>query len=107
MIAHSDAGSQYTAIAYTDRLVEIGARPSIGSIGDSYDNALAETTIGLYKTELVWAQGPWRTAEELELATLLYVEWFNTSRLHGEIGDRPPAEFEANHYRQQRATAAH
>lgn len=100
LIAHSDAGSQYTSIRYTDRLVEIGARPSIGTIGDSYDNALAETTIGLYKTELVRRQGPWRTAEQLELATLLYVEWFNTKRIHGEIGDRTPHEHEQNHYRQ-------
>jgi putative transposase len=107
VIAHSDAGSQYTAIRYTDRLEEIGARPSIGSVGDSYDNALAESVIGLYKTELVWAQGPWRTAEELELATLLYVEWFNTSRLHGETGDRPPAEHEADHYRQRQSAPAH
>src|SRR5439155_26230750 len=67
LIAHSDADSPFTAIRFTDRLVEIGARPSIGSIGDSYDNAMAESVIGLYKTELVWAQGPWRTAEELEL----------------------------------------
>jgi len=102
LIAHSDAGSQYTAIRFTDRLVDIGARPSIGTVGDSYDNAMAESVIGLYKTELVWAQGPWRTAEELELATLLYVEWFNTQRIHSEIGDRPPAEAEADHYRQNR-----
>lgn len=108
LITHSDAGSQYTAIRFTDRLEEIGARPSIGTVGDSYDNAMAESVIGLYKTELVWAQGPWRTAEELELATLLYVEWFNTHRLHGEIGDRPPAEAEADHYRQtKQSTAAH
>ena len=100
LIAHSDAGSQYTSIRYTDRLVEIGARPSIGTIGDSYDNALAETTIGLYKTELVRRRGPWRTAEELELATLLYVEWFNAKRIHSEIGDLTPEEHEQNHYRQ-------
>lgn len=99
LIAHSDAGSQYTSIKYTDRLDEIGARPSIGTIGDSYDNAMAESTIGLYKTELVWRQGPWRTAEALELATLLYVEWFNQRRLHSELGNRTPAEHEAIHYR--------
>ena len=68
-------------------------------------NALAETVNGLYKTELVWAQGPWRTAEELELATLLYVEWFNTRRIHSEIGDRPPAEHEAAHYHHNRTSA--
>ncbi len=100
LIAHSDAGSRYTSIRYTDRLAEIGAVPSIGTIGDSYDNAMAETTIGLYKTELVWRRGPWRTAEDLELATLLYIEWFNTRRIHGEIGDRTPTEHEQNHYRQ-------
>ncbi len=89
-------------IRFTDRLVDIGARSSIGTVGDSYDNAMAESVIGLYKTELVWRAGPWRTAEELELATLLYVEWFNTQRIHSEIGDRPPAEAEADHYRQNR-----
>jgi putative transposase len=101
LIAHSDAGAQYTSVRFTDRLAEIGARPSVGSVGDSYDNALAESLIGLYKTELVRPQGPWRTAEQLELATLLYVEWFNTRRLHGELDHRPPAEYEATHYRQQ------
>ena len=100
LIAHSDAGSQYTSIRYTDRLVEIGARPSIGTIGDSYDNALAETTIGLYKTELWRRRGPWQTAEELELATLPYVEWFNQKSIHSEIGDLTPEEHEQNHYRQ-------
>ena len=84
---------------YTDRLDEIGARPSIGTIGDSYDNSMAESTIGLYKTELVRRQGPWRTAEALELATLLYVEWFNTHRLHGELDNVTPAEHEHAHYR--------
>ena len=98
LITHSDAGSQYTAIRFTDRLVEIGARPSIGTVGDSYDNAMAESVNGLYKTELVWRQGPWRTAEQLELATLLYVEWFNTRRIHAEIGDLTPTEFETAHY---------
>jgi putative transposase len=106
LVAHSDAGSQYTAYRFTERLVEIGARPSIGSVGDSYDNALAESTIGLYKSELVWRRGPWRTAEDLELATLVYVEWFNTRRIHSEIGDHTPAEFEANHYRHTQQPAA-
>lgn len=99
LVAHSDAGSQYTSIRYTDRLQEIGARPSIGTIGDSYDNSLAESLIGLYKTELVWRNGPWRTAEALELETLLYVEWFNQHRLHGELNNATPAEHEAAYYR--------
>ena len=98
LVAHSDAGSQYTAIRVTDRLAEIGARPSIGTVGDSYDNAMAGSINGLYKTELVWRQGPWRTAEQLELATLLYVEWFNQRRIHAEIGDLTPAEYETAHY---------
>ena len=98
LIAHSDAGSQYTSIRYTERLAEIGAAPSIGSVGDSYDNALAESTIGLYKTELIRRRGPWRSAEQVELATLGYVDWFNHRRLHGAIGDVPPAAAEAAHY---------
>ncbi len=102
LVAHSDAGSQYTAIRYTERLQEIGARPSIGTVGDSYDNAMAESTIGLYKTELTKPQGPWRNAEQLELATLLYVEWFNRQRIHSEIGNITPIEAEANFYQQQR-----
>jgi len=93
--------SQYTSIRYTERLDDANAAPSIGSIGDSYDNAMAESVIGLYKTELIVPQGPWRNAEEVELATLPYLDWFNNTRLHTEIGDVPPAEFEVNHYRQQ------
>jgi len=89
-------------VADTERLAEIGARPSIGSIGDSYDNALAETVNGLYKTELIRRQGPWRNVEHVELATLAWVEWFNNRRLHGELDDIPPAEFEALHYAQSR-----
>jgi putative transposase len=103
VICHSDAGSQYTSIRYTERLDEVSAAPSIGSVGDSYDNAMAETTIGLFKTELIWPQGPWRNADHVELSTLPYVDWFNNTRLHTEIGDIPPAELEANHYRQQEA----
>lgn len=99
LIAHSDAGSQYTSIRYTDRLAEIGARPSIGTVADAYDNAMAETTIGLYKTELVEPQRPWRTTEQLEIATLMYVEWFNNRRLHGELSYRTPAEHEQSYYR--------
>ena len=100
LIFHSDAGSQFTSIRYTERLDEIGARPSIGSIADSYDNALAETVNGLYKTELIRRQGPWRTVDDVELATLGWVHWFNNSRLHSSLGDIPPAEFEAAHYAQ-------
>jgi putative transposase len=103
VIAHSDAGSQYVSVSYTERLAEINAQPSIGSIGDSFDNAMAETMNGLYKTELIRRQGPWRNAEHVELATLAWVEWFNTRRLHSELGDVPPTEFEANYYARPRA----
>ena len=98
---HSDAGSQFTSIRYGERLAEIGATPSIGTVGDSYDNALAETVNGYYKTELVRGParpGPWRTVEDLELATLGWVHWHNTQRLHGYLGDVPPAEFEQVFY---------
>jgi putative transposase len=91
---------QYTSIRYTERLAEIGAAPSVGSVGDSYDNSLAESTIGLYKTELIRRRGPWRTPEEVELATLAYVDWYNHRRLHGQIGNLPPADLEATYYRQ-------
>ena len=97
---HSDAGSQFTSIRYGERLAELGAQPSIGTVGDSYDNALAETVNGLYKTELIRGpgQGPWKTVDDVELATLGWVHWLNTDRLHGYLGDVPPAEFEAAHY---------
>lgn len=96
---HSDAGSQFTSIRYGERLAEIGATPSIGTVGDSYDNALAETVNGYYKAELIRGpvrthRGPWKTVEDVELATLGWVHWHNTERLHGYLGDRPPAEFE-------------
>ena len=97
---HSDAGSQFTSIRYGERLAEIGATPSIGTVGDSYDNALAETVNGYYKTELIRGparSGPWKTVEEVELATLGWVHWHNTQRLHGYLDDLPPAEFEALH----------
>jgi putative transposase len=100
VIVHSDAGSQYVAVSYSERLAEIGAQPSIGSIGDSFDNALAESVIGLYKSELIRRQGPWRNIEHGELATLAYVEWFNHRRLHSELDHVPPAEFETTYYRQ-------
>jgi putative transposase len=106
LVAHSDAGSQFTSVRFTERLDEIGARPSIGTIADSYDNALAETTNGLYKAECVYgpdAPRPWDDVDELELATLSWVHWFNEERLHGHCGDIPPAEFEAAHYAAQQA----
>lgn len=104
LIHHNDAGSQYTSIAFTERLAELGVQPSIGTVGDAYDNALAESTIGLFKTELIRRRGPWRNLEDVEIATLEYVDWFNNSRLHSELGDIPPAEHEANHYRQNPVT---
>jgi len=103
LVAHSDAGSQFTSVRYGERLAEIGAVPSIGSVGDSYDNALAETVNGLYKTELIRGPGrrPWKTVEDVELATLGWVHWYNTERLHGYLGDVPPAEYEAAYAAQQ------
>ena len=99
--------NQYLAIRYTERLADEGAVTSVGSKGDSYDNALAETVNGLYKTELIRAQGPWRTADQVELATAAWVAWWNAERLHGACGDIPPAEFEqAYHSRLQATTAA-
>ena len=97
MVHHSDAGSQFLSIRYTERLEDAGIEPSVGSVGDSYDNALAESTIGLYKSELIDRQS-WRSTEEVEIATLEYIDWFNHRRLHGSIGDVPPAEFEAAYY---------
>lgn len=101
LVAHSDAGSQFTSVRFTERLDEIGARPSIGTVADSFDNALAETTNGLYKTECVYgpdAPRPWEDVDELELATLSWVHWFNEQRLHSHCRDVPPAEFEAAFY---------
>ncbi len=98
---HSDAGSQFTSIRYGERLAEIGAVPSIGTVGDSYDNALAETVNGYYKAELIRGparNAPWKTVEDVELATLGWVHWHNTARLHGYLGDVPPAEFEEAFY---------
>jgi putative transposase len=94
LVHHSDRGVQYLSIRYTDRLAEIGAVASVGSKGDSYDNALAETVNGLYKAELIRRCGPWGTAAEVELATLAWVDWWNHHRLHGACGDLPPVEFE-------------
>lgn len=105
LIAHSDAGSQFTSVRFTERLEEIGARPSIGTVADSYDNALAETTNGLYKAECIY--GPdtngWDDVDHVELATLAWVHWFNHDRLHSHCGDIPPAEFEAAFYAAQQA----
>ena len=101
LVAHSDAGSQFTSIRYGERLAELGALPSIGSVGDSYDNALAEATNSLYKAELIRGpdQGPWKTIEDVELATLGWVHWFNNQRLHSYLDDRSPDEFEAAYAR--------
>ena len=93
--------SQYLSIRYTERLAAEGAVTSVGSRGDSYDNAMAESIIGLYKNELIKPRGPWRGADDVELATLAWVHWWNEQRLHSAIGDIPPAEFEAAHYAHQ------
>lgn len=98
LIHHSDRGGQYLAIRYTEQLAEAGAMTSVGSRGDSYDNALAESFHGLYKAELIRKDGPWRGLDDVEYATLDYVGWFNNRRLHGEIGMVPPAEFETSYY---------
>ena len=103
LVHHSDRGSQYLSIKYTERLVEAGIKPSVGSVGDSYDNALAETINGLYKAEVIHRRGPWRSFEAVEFATLEWVDWFNHRRLLEPIGNIPPAEAEANYYA---ATAA-
>jgi putative transposase len=100
LIHHSDRGSQYVSIRYSERLGEAGIAPSVGSKGDSYDNALAETINGLYKAELIHRRGPWKTRESVELATLEWVSWFNHQRLMEPLGYIPPAEAEANYYRQ-------
>ena len=108
LVTHSDAGSQFTSVRFTERLEEIGARPSIGTVADSFDNALAETTNGLYKAECVY--GPdstgWDDVDQLELETLSWVHWFNEQRLHSHCRDVPPAEFEAAFYAAQQTTPA-
>jgi putative transposase len=98
LVHHSDAGTQYTSIRYTERLGEAGAKPSIGSVGDSYDNAMAETIIGLFKTELIRRRGPWKGLDDVEIACLEWIDWFNNRRLLQAIGHIPPAEKETNHY---------
>ena len=104
LIHHSDRGSQYVSIRYSERLAEAGIEPSVGSKGDSYDNALAETINGLYKAELIHRRAPWKTRESVELATLQWVHWFNHVRLLTPIGGIPPAEAEANYWRQLAAS---
>lgn len=105
LIHPSDRGVQYLSIRYTERLAEAGIEPSVGSTGDSYDNALAETIIGLFKTEIIRKRGPWRNLEAVEYATLEWVDWFNNQRLLAPIGDIPPAEFEQAYYHQQAGQA--
>ena len=98
LVHHSDRGVQYVSIRYTERLAEAGIEPSVGSVGDSYDNALAESVIGLYKTEVIRRRGPWRHCEAVEFATLEWVDWFNNRRLLEPIGNIPPAEYEEVYY---------
>ena len=98
LVHHSDRGTQYLSMRYTERLAEAGIAPSVGSRGDSYDNALAESVIGLFKTEVIQRKGPWRHLEAVEFATLEWVDWFNTRRLLEPIGYVPPAEYEARYY---------
>jgi putative transposase len=105
LVHHTDAGAQYTSIAFTERLAAIGVSPSIGTVGDAYDNALAETVVGLYKTELINPNKPWKTVEEVEIATLHYIDWFNNTRLYEDNGDITPIELEQVYYRQHRHSA--
>jgi putative transposase len=100
LVHHSDRGTQYLSMRYTDRLADAGIAPSVGSRGDSYDNALAESIIGLFKTEVIQRTGPWRHLEAVEFATLTWVDWFNNRRLLEPIGYVPPAEYEASYYQQ-------
>jgi putative transposase len=101
LVHHSDRGVQYLSIRYTDRLLEAGIEPSVGSVGDSYDNAMAESVIGLYKTEVIRRRGPWRSVEAVEYATLEWVDWFNRRRLLEPIGYIPPLELESGYYEHQ------
>ena len=106
LVHHSDRGSQYLAIRYTERLEAAGAVGSVGSKGDSFDNALAETVNGLYKAELIDRRGPWRSVEQVELATSAWVHWWNTARLHGACENVPPAEYEAAYWAEQQVAVA-
>jgi putative transposase len=105
LVHHSDRGSQYLSIRYSERLAECGIQASVGTTGDSYDNAMAETINGLYKAEVIWRRGPWRNLEAVEYATLEWVDWFNNRRLLEPIGDVPPVEFEQAYYKQQESVA--
>jgi len=105
LIHHSDHGSQYLSIRYTERLAEAKIEASVGSVGDSYDNALAESVNALYKTEVIRHKGPWKRIDDVEYATLNWIDWFNNRRLLRPIGDRPPAEFETLYYEQNRESA--
>jgi putative transposase len=105
LVHHSDRGVQYVSIRYTERLAEAGIEPSVGSVGDSFDNALAETVIGLYKAEVIHRRGPWRSSEAVEFATLEWVDWFNNRRLLEPIGHVPPAEAEAHYYAEEETPA--
>lgn len=105
LVHHSDRGTQYLSIRYTERLADAGIELSVGSRGDAYDNALAESVIGLFKTEVIRRRGPWRSLDAVEFATLAWVDWFNTRRLLEPIGYVPPAEFEAAYYQQTEAVA--
>ena len=105
LVHHSDRGVQYVSIRYTERLAEAGIEPSVGSVGDSYDNALAESVNGLYKTEVIRRRGPWRNLDAVEYATLEWVDWFNNRHLLSRIGHVPPAEFEEEYYRKETAPA--
>lgn len=105
LVHHSDRGSQYVSIKYTERLAEAGLVPSVGSVGDSYDNALAEPINGLFKAEVIHRRGPWRSIEAVEFATLEWVDWFNNRRLLEPIGNIPPAEAEARYYASQNTPA--
>lgn len=105
LIHHSDRGKQYLSIRYSERLGECGIQASVGTTGDSYDNALAESIIGLFKAEVIHRRGPWRTVDNVEYATLEWVDWFNNRRLFGPIGDVPPIEFEEAYYRKREVQA--
>ena len=105
LVHHSDRGCQYLSISYTERLAESGVESSVGSVGDSYDNALAETNIGLFKTEVIRRRGPWRNIDAVEYATLEWVDWFNHRRILEPIGNIPPAELEQAYYQQREESA--
>jgi transposase InsO family protein len=105
LIHHSDRGVQYVSIRYTERLSAAGVERSVGSVGDSYDNAMAETINGLYKAEVIWLLGPWRNVDQVEMETLIWVDWFNSRRLLEPIGNIPPVEFEEVYYQKQRSSA--